>query len=130
MLLKIKTLFSKKNIKKLLRSSLCFLLCIMTVICFGGVLAPVQANAVAGVDDAIFFIVAFLICCGMTFASTSAATNAAQHFYAQAPPSVQEIIDYQAEQLQKDSALPFGVLAVLKSQWKSLIDEFMAQFPQ
>lgn len=130
MLLRIKTLFSKKNIKKLLRSSLCFLLCIMTVICFGGVLAPVQANAVAGVDDAIFFIVAFLICCGMTFASTSAATNAAQHFYAQAPPSVQEIIDYQAEQLQKDSALPFGVLAVLKSQWKALIDEFVRQFPQ
>lgn len=130
MLLKIKTLFSKKNIKKLLRSSLCFLLCIMTVICFGGVLAPVQANAVAGVDDAIFFIVAFLICCGMTFASTSAATNAAQHFYAQAPQSVQEIIDYQAEQLQKDSALPFGVLAVLKSQWKALIDEFVRQFPQ
>ena len=130
MLLRIKNLFSKKNIKKLLRSSLCFLLCIMTVICFGGVLAPVQANAVAGVDDAIFFIVAFLICCGMTFASTSAATNAAQHFYAQAPPSVQEIIDYQGEQLQKDSALPFGVLAVLKSQWKALIDEFVRQFPQ
>ena len=130
MLLRIKTLFSKKNIKKLLRSSLCLILCLMTVICFGGVLAPVQANAVAGVDDAIFFIVAFLICCGMTFASTSAATNAAQHFYAQAPPSVQEIIDYQAEQLQKDSALPFGVLAVLKSQWKALIDEFVRQFPQ
>lgn len=130
MLLRIKTLFSKKNIKKLLRSSLCLILCLMTVICFGGVLAPVQANAVAGVDDAIFFIVAFLICCGMTFASTSAATNAAQHFYAQAPPSVQEIIDYQGEQLQKDSALPFGVLAVLKSQWKALIDEFVRQFPQ
>ena len=130
MLLKIKTLFSKKNIKKLLRSSLCLILCLMTVICFGGVLAPVQANAVAGVDDAIFFIVAFLICCGMTFASTSAATNAAQHFYAQAPPSVQEIIDYQAEQLQKDTALPLGIVEFLKSDWKALIVEFMAQFPQ
>lgn len=130
MLLKIKTLFSKKNIKKLLRSSLCFLLCIMTVICFGGVLAPAKAHAFAVVDDAIYFIVAFLICCGLTFSTTSAATAAAQQFYAQAPPSVQEIIDYQAEQLQKDSALPFGVLAVLKSQWKALIDEFMAQFPQ
>lgn len=130
MRLKIKQLFSKKNIKKLLRSTLCIFLSVLTVICFGGVLAPVQANAVAGVDDAIYFIVAFLICCGMTFASTSAATNAAQQFYAQAPPSVQEIIDYQAEQLQKDTALPFGVLAVLKSQWKALIDEFIAQFPQ
>lgn len=109
---------------------LSLLLCLLTVVCFGGILEPLQAHAVAGVDDAIFFIVAFLICCGMTFASTSAATNAAQQFYAQAPPSVQEIIDYQAEQLQKDTALPFGVLAVLKSDWKALIDEFMAQFPQ
>lgn len=130
MLLRIKTLFSKKNIKKLLRSTLCLLLCVLTVVFFGGVLAPTQAEAVAGVDDAIYFIVAFLICCGMTFASTSAATNAAQQFYAKSPPSVQEIIDYQAEQLQKDAALPFGVLAVLKSQWKALIDEFIAQFPQ
>ena len=109
---------------------LSLLLCLLTVVCFGGILEPLQAHAVAGVDDAIFFIVAFLICCGMTFASTSAATNAAQQFYAQAPPSVQEIIDYQAEQLQKDTALPFGVLAVLKSDWKALIDEFMDQFPQ
>lgn len=130
MLLKIKTLFSKKNIKKLLRSTLCLLLCVLTVVFFGGVLAPAQAHAFALVDDAIYFIVAFLICCGLTFSTTSAATAAAQQFYAQAPPSVQEIIDYQAEQLQKDSALPFGVLAVLKSQWKALIDEFMAQFPQ
>lgn len=130
MRLKIKTLFSKKNIKKLLRSTLCIFLSVLTVICFGGVLAPTQAHAFAFADDAIYFIVAFLICCGLTFSTTSAATSAAQQFYAQAPPSVQEIIDYQAEQLQKDSALPFGVLAVLKSQWKALIDEFMAQFPQ
>lgn len=109
---------------------LSLLLCLLTVVCFGGILEPLQAHAFALVDDAIYFIVAFLICCGLTFSTTSAATSAAQQFYAQAPPSVQEIIDYQAEQLQKDSALPFGVLAVLKSQWKSLIDEFMAQFPQ
>lgn len=127
---KIKSIFKKSNIKRYLHSALCLLLCVLTVVCFGGVLAPVQANAVAGVDYAIYFIVAFLICCGMTFASTSAATHAAQHFYAQAPPSVQEIIDYQAEQLQKDSALSSGVLAVLKSQWKALIDEFVRQFPQ
>ena len=109
---------------------LSLLLCLLTVVCFGGILEPLQAHAFALVDDAIYFIVAFLICCGLTFSTTSAATSAAQQFYAQAPPSVQEIIDYQAEQLQKDTALPFGVLAVLKSDWKALIDEFMAQFPQ
>lgn len=131
MLLRIKTLFSKKNIKKLLRSSLCFLLCIMTVICFGGVLAPVQANAVAGVDDAIlFFLGAFLVCCGMTFTSTSAISNAAQNFYDSSPADVQDIIDYNAHQVEVDSALGNGFVAVIKSEWKTLIDEFVRQFPQ
>lgn len=131
MLLKIKTLFSKKNIKKLLRSSLCFLLCIMTVICFCGVLAPVQANAVAGVDDAIlFFLGAFLVCCGMTFTSTSAISTAAQNFYDSSPADVQDIIDYNAHQVEVDSALGNGFIAVIKSEWKALIDEFVRQFPQ
>lgn len=131
MRLKIKQLFSKKNIKKLLRSSLCLLLCVLTVVCFGGVLAPVQANAVAGVDDAIlFFLGAFLVCCGMTFTSTSAISNAAQNFYDSSPADVQDIIDYNAHQVEVDSALGNGFVAVLKSQWKSLIDEFIAQFPQ
>ena len=93
-MMKFLNLLKKHRVGKRILS---LLLCIMTVICFGGILAPTQAHAVAGVDDAIYFIVAFLICCGMTFASTSAATNAAQQFYAKAPPSVQEIIDYQAE---------------------------------
>ena len=130
MLLRIKTLFSKKNIKKLLRSTLCLLLCVLTVVFFGGVLAPTQAHAFAGVDDAIYFIVAFLICCGMTFTTTAAASNAAQQFYDNCPTDVQEIIDYHAEQLQKDLALPLGVAAVLQSEWKLLIDQFIAQFPE
>lgn len=131
MRLKIKQLFSKKKIKKLLRSSLCLILCLMTVICFGGVLAPTQAHAVAGIDDAIiFFLGAFLVCCGLTFTSTSAITDAAQDFYDSSPPDVQEIIEYNAHQVEVDSALGNGFVAVLKSQWKSLIDEFVNQFPQ
>ena len=131
MLLRIKTLFSKKNIKKLLRSTLCIFLSVLTVICFGGVLAPTQAEAVAGIDDAIiFFLGAFLVCCGMTFTSTSAISNAAQDFYDSSPSDVQDIIDYNAHQVEVDSALGNGFVAVLKSQWKSLIDEFVRQFPQ
>lgn len=131
MRLKIKQLFSKKNIKKLLRSSLCLILCLMTVICFGGILAPTQAHAVAGIDDAIiFFLGAFLVCCGLTFTSTGAITDAAQDFYDSSPPDVQEIIEYNANQVEVDSALGNGFVAVLKSQWKSLIDEFVNQFPQ
>lgn len=131
MRLKIKQLFSKKNIKKLLRSTLCIFLSVLTVICFGGVLAPVQANAVAGVDDAIlFFLGAFLVCCGMTFTSTSAISNAAQNFYDSSPADVQDIIDYNAHQVEVDSALGNGFIAVIKSEWKALIDEFIRQFPQ
>lgn len=131
MLLKIKQLFSKKKIKKLLRSSLCLLLCVLTVVCFGGVLAPVQVHAIAGIDDAIiFFLGAFLVCCGLTFTSTSAITDAAQDFYDSSPSDVKDIIEYNAHQVEVDSALGKGFVAVLKSQWKSLIDEFVNQFPQ
>lgn len=59
---------------------LSLLLCLLTVVCFGGILEPLQAHAFALVDDAIYFIVAFLICCGLTFSTTSAATSAAQQF--------------------------------------------------
>mgnify|MGYP006894422978 CR=1 FL=1 len=130
MLLKIKTLFSKKNIKKLLRSSLCLILCLMTVICFGGVLAPMQAHAVVIESAILLFLGAFLVCCGMTFTSTSAITDAAQDFYDSSPPDVKDIIEYNAHQVEVDSALGKGFVAVLKSQWKSLIDEFVRQFPQ
>lgn len=116
----------KHNIGKKLLS---LLLCLLTVVCFGGLLEPV--NAVAGVDDAIlFFLGAFLVCCGMTFTSTSAISNAAQNFYDSSPADIQDIIDYNAHQVEVDSALGKGFVAVLKSQWKSLIDEFMRQFPQ
>lgn len=128
---KLKTIFKKSNIKRYLHSALCLLLCVLTVVCFGGVLAPTQAHAVAGVDDAIlFFLAAFLICCGMTFTSTSAISNAAQNFYDSSPADVQEVIEYNANKVQVDSALGKGFVAVIKSEWKSLIDEFVRQFPQ
>jgi hypothetical protein len=93
------------------------------------VLEPV--NAVAGVDDAIlFFLGAFLVCCGMTFTSTSAISTAAQNFYDSSPADVQDIIDYNAHQVEVDSALGNGFIAVIKSEWKALIDEFVRQFPQ
>lgn len=128
---KFKLIFKKSNIKRYLHSALCLLLCVLTVVCFGGVLAPTQAEAVAGIDDAIiFFLGAFLVCCGMTFTSTSAISNAAQNFYDSSPADVQDIIDYNAHQVEVDSALGNGFIAVIKSEWKALIDEFVRQFPQ
>ena len=114
---------------KICKKLLSLLLCLLTVVCFGGVLEPV--NAVAGVDDAIlFFLGAFLVCCGMTFTSTSAISTAAQNFYDSSPADVQDIIDYNAHQVEVDSALGNGFIAVIKSEWKALIDEFVRQFPQ
>nr|DAG07688.1 MAG TPA: hypothetical protein [Inoviridae sp.] len=114
---------------KICKKLLSLLLCLLTVVCFGGVLEPV--NAVPGVDDAIlFFLGAFLVCCGMTFTSTSAISTAAQNFYDSSPADVQDIIDYNAHQVEVDSALGNGFIAVIKSEWKALIDEFVRQFPQ
>lgn len=114
---------------KICKKLLSLLLCLLTVVCFGGVLEPV--NAVTGVDDAIlFFLGAFLVCCGMTFTSTSAISTAAQNFYDSSPADVQDIIDYNAHQVEVDSALGNGFIAVIKSEWKALIDEFVRQFPQ
>lgn len=114
---------------KICKKLLSLLLCLLTVVCFGGVLEPF--NAVAGVDDAIlFFLGAFLVCCGMTFTSTSALSTAAQNFYDSSPADVQDIIDYNAHQVEVDSALGNGFIAVIKSEWKALIDEFVRQFPQ
>lgn len=114
---------------KICKKLLSLLLCLLTVVCFGGVLEPV--NAVLGVDDAIlFFLGAFLVCCGMTFTSTSAISTAAQNFYDSSPADVQDIIDYNAHQVEVDSALGNGFIAVIKSEWKALIDEFVRQFPQ
>ena len=98
MRLKIKQLFSKKNIKKLLRSSLCLILCLMTVICFGGVLAPVQANAVTGVEEIITFVIGILIACGVTFTSAEAAQSTARRYYNSVDSDTKSIIDKAKEQ--------------------------------
>ena len=44
----------KHNIGKKLLS---LLLCLLTVVCFGGVLAPAQAHAVTGVEEIITFVI-------------------------------------------------------------------------
>lgn len=98
MLLKIKTLFSKKNIRKLLRSSLCLILCLMTVICFGGVLAPAQAHAVTGVEEIIMFVIGIMVACGVTFTSAEAAQSTARRYYNSVDSDTKSIIDKAQEQ--------------------------------
>lgn len=126
MLLKIKTLFSKKNIKKLLRSSLCLILCLMTVICFGGVLAPVQANAVTGVEEIIMFVIGIMVACGVTFTSAEAAQSTAQRYYNSVDSDTKSIIDKAKEQYDAKkeyyTVTTNGLIMCLASEWQKIFD--------
>lgn len=130
MLLRIKTLFSKKNIKKLLRSSLCFLLCIMTVICFGGVLAPTQAHAVAGIDDVIVFIIGIMVACGVTFTSADVAQSTARRYYNSVDSDTKSIIDKAQEQYDAKkeyyTVTTNGLIMCLASEWQKIFDSIAA----
>ena len=130
MLLRIKTLFSKKNIKKLLRSSLCFLLCIMTVICFGGVLAPAQAHAVTGVEEIITFVIGILIACGVTFTSAEAAQSTARRYYNSVDSDTKSIIDKAKEQFELNygpvSAFANVSINFISSEWQKIFDSIAA----
>ena len=126
MLLRIKTLFSKKNIKKLLRSSLCLILCLMTVICFGGVLAPVQANAVTGVEEIIMFVIGIMVACGVTFTSAEAAQSTARRYYNSVDSDTKSIIDKAKEQYDAKkeyyTVTTNGLIMCLASEWQKIFD--------
>lgn len=126
MRLKIKQLFSKKNIKKLLRSSLCFLLCIMTVICFGGVLAPTQAHAVTGVEEIIMFVIGIMVACGVTFTSAEAAQSTARRYYNSVDSDTKSIIDKANEQYDAKkeyyTVTTNGLIMCLASEWQKIFD--------
>lgn len=130
MLLKIKTLLSKKNIKKLLRSTLCLLLCVMTVICFGGVLAPTQAHAVAGIDDVIVFIIGIMVACGVTFTSADVAQSTARRYYNSVDSDTKSIIDKAKEQYDLKSqyytSVTNGLIMCLASEWQKIFDSIAA----
>ena len=126
MLLKIKTLFSKKNIKKLLRSSLCLILCLMTVICFGGVLAPAQAHAVTGVEEIIMFVIGIMVACGVTFTSAEAAQSTARRYYNSVDSDTKSIIDKAKEQYDAKkeyyTVTTNGLIMCLASEWQKIFD--------
>lgn len=130
MLLKIKTLFSKKNIKKLLRSTLCLLLCVMTVICFGGELAPVQAHAVTGVEEIITFIIGIMVACGVTFTSADVAQSTARRYYNSVDSDTKSIIDKAQEQYDAKkeyyTVTTNGLIMCLASEWQKIFDSIAA----
>lgn len=129
MLLKIKTLFSKKNIKKLLRSTLCLLLCVLTVVFFGGVLAPTQAEAVA-IDGVIVFIIGIMVACGVTFTSADVAQSTARRYYNSVDSDTKSIIDKAQEQYDAKkeyyNVTTNGLIMCLASEWQKIFDSIAA----
>lgn len=130
MRLKIKQLFSKKNIKKLLRSTLCIFLSVLTVICFGGVLAPTQAHAVTGVEEIITFVIGILIACGVTFTSAEAAQSTARRYYNSVDSDTKSIIDKAKEQFELNygpvSAFVNVSINFISSEWQKIFDSIAA----
>lgn len=126
MRLKIKTLFSKKNIKKLLRSALCILLSVLTIVCFGGVLVPTEAHAVTGVEEIITFVIAIMIACGVSFTSTSVAQSTAERFYNSADSETKSIIDkaYELYESKKEyyTTTTNGFFMCLASEWQIIFE--------
>lgn len=130
MLLRIKTLFSKKNIKKLLRSTLCLLLCVLTVVFFGGLIVPIQAEAVTGVDDVIVFVIGIMVACGVTFSSSAVAQSTAQRFYNSADTETKDIIDkaYEQYEAKKEyyTTTTYGLIICLANEWQHIFDAIAA----
>lgn len=77
---------------------LSLLLCLLTVVCFGGILEPLQAHAVTGVEEIITFVIGILIACGVTFTSAEAAQSTARRYYNSVDSDTKSIIDKAKEQ--------------------------------
>lgn len=113
----------KHNIGKKLLS---LLLCLLTVVCFGGVLAPAQAHAVTGVEEIITFVIGILIACGVAFTSAEAAQSTARRYYNSVDSDTKSIIDKAKEQYDAKkeyyTVTTNGLIMCLASEWQKIFD--------
>ncbi len=77
---------------------LSLLLCLLTVVCFGGILEPLQAHAVTGVEEIILFVIGIMVACGVTFTSADVAQSTARRYYNSLDSDTKSIIDKAQEQ--------------------------------
>lgn len=114
----------KHNIGKKLLS---LLLCLLTVVCFGGLLIPLNAvQAVTGVEEIITFVIGILIACGVTFTSAEAAQSTARRYYNSVDSDTKSIIDKAKEQYDLKSqyytSVTNGLIMCLASEWQKIFD--------
>ena len=111
---------------KICKKLLSLLLCLLTVVCFGGVLAPVQAHAVTGVEEIITFVIGILIACGVTFTSAEAAQSTARRYYNSVDSDTKSIIDKAKEQYDAKkeyyTVTTNGLIMCLASEWQKIFD--------
>lgn len=117
----------KHNIGKKLLS---LLLCLLTVVCFGGVLAPAQAHAVTGVEEIIMFVIGIMVACGVTFTSAEAAQSTARRYYNSVDSDTKSIIDKAQEQYDAKkeyyTVTTNGLIMCLASEWQKIFDSIAA----
>lgn len=109
---------------KICKKLLSLLLCLLTVVCFGGVLEPV--NAVTGVEEIISFVIGILIACGVTFTSAEAAQSTARRYYNSVDSDTKSIIDKAKEQYDAKkeyyTVTTNGLIMCLASEWQKIFD--------
>lgn len=111
---------------KICKKLLSLLLCLLTVVCFGGVLAPAQAHAVTGVEEIIMFVIGIMVACGVTFTSAEAAQSTARRYYNSVDSDTKSIIDKAKEQYDAKkeyyTVTTNGLIMCLASEWQKIFD--------
>ena len=115
---------------KICKRLLSLLLCLLTVVCFGGVLAPAQAHAVTGVEEIIMFVIGIMVACGVTFTSAEAAQSTARRYYNSVDSDTKSIIDKAKEQYDAKkeyyTVTTNGLIMCLASEWQKIFDSIAA----
>lgn len=109
---------------------LSLLLCLLTVVCFGGILEPLQAHAVTGVEEIIMFVIGIMVACGVTFTSAEAAQSTARRYYNSVDSDTKSIIDKAKEQYDAKkeyyTVTTNGLIMCLASEWQKIFDSIAA----
>lgn len=91
-----------------------------------GILEPLQAHAVTGVEEIITFVIGILIACGVTFTSAEAAQSTARRYYNSVDSDTKSIIDKAKEQYDAKkeyyTVTTNGLIMCLASEWQKIFD--------
>ena len=118
--------FNFKSWKRIAFSFVALLLCFILI------LAPFRVSAVAGVDDALFWIlVAILGASGISFVSLSDAHTQCDSFYNSLSDSIKDTLIEKANLIAGSSAIVSGVKVGMQfyaEQWQQLTNAIISKF--